>query len=270
MKLIADAGSTKIAWAVVEDNGSVSMFESSGVNALALNDSELHSALEEALVSVDLNGLDAVYYYGAGCATPAVCSRVAAALPRARREKEVGSDMLGAARALLGNRPGLASILGTGSNSALYDGTRLTANMAPLGYVLGDEGSGASLGRRLLRRVYRSEEDREWFLRASGLDYGQVLQNVYSKPGANRFLASLVPLIVSERERLEKTVIAPEFAALFEALGAFYEERRISFVGGVAATLEPELRRAAARAGFTVDKILKNPISGLVEYHNYG
>lgn len=264
MIVIADAGSTKIEWCAVNAQGGVSTFETPGVNALMLCADELRAAFEAALG--DLRP-DAIYYYGAGCAAESVCCKVSDALPRAPRV-EVASDMLGAARGLLGRRPGLAAILGTGSNSAAYDGCRLTANMPPLGFILGDEGSGAAMGRRLLRRVYRTGRLRRELEEYLAMDYAQVLDAVYRRPAANRFLGSLVPFVVCRREELAD-MIAEEFDAFFGALSAWYaaDERRLSLTGGVAAALGPELREAAARARFVIDKIEPRPMKGLIEYH---
>lgn len=264
MILIADAGSTKVEWCVVS-NGNRTVFVTPGINASQLDDAALRRRFSEALV--DLPALpDAIYYYGAGCVTDEVCGKVAAALP-AGPAVEVASDMLGAARALYGREPGLALILGTGSNSALYDGHSLTRNMPPLGYILGDEGSGAALGKRLLNISLRTGLLRPELERWLGMDYGDIIGRIYRSPEANKFLASLVPFIAEHAERLA-SVINAEFDALFNAMSPYYpQNQHLRAVGGVASTLAPQLRDRAELHGFTIDQIQERPMAGLIAYH---
>lgn len=264
MKVIADAGSTKIEWCILDEQGATTTFETVGVNAVMLDREELCARFGEALRGISPT---AIHYYGAGCATDDVCRKVADALP-GNCPKEVASDMLGAARALLGRNTGIAAILGTGSNSALYNGHTLASNMPPLGYILGDEGSGAAIGRRLLREVYRTGLLCAELETGLNMSYGDVLQRVYRQPQANVFLASLVPFVVEHRAETANVVNA-EFNELFAALSRYYSERTISFTGGVAAALQPELQAAAERAGFTIANIQSRPMQGLIEYHSH-
>lgn len=265
MILIADAGSTKIEWSAVGTDGCVKTFETPGVNAVMLDEASLREFFAAALRGLQP---DSIYYYGAGCVTPQVCNKVRDALPSGAYV-EVESDMLGAARALLGNEPGLAAIMGTGSNSALYDGRKLVSNMPPLGYIIGDEGSGAALGKRMLLLAYRSGAFRPDLERHLGMNYGEILDRVYRRPEANVFLASLVPFILERREHLSD-MISAELDAFFAAIAKYYPlERRISIAGGLAAALGPDLTRAAAMRGFTIDKIQDRPLAGLITYHTF-
>lgn len=264
MILIADAGSTKIEWCVASKESQRS-FVTSGINAAQLSEEELRQRFAEALRDID-SLPDAIYYYGAGCATEEICYKVAAALPQGPAI-EVASDMLGAARALYGRDPGLALILGTGSNSALYDGKTLTRNMPPLGYILGDEGSGTALGKRLLNTVFRTGLLRPELERWLAMDYGGIIERIYRRPEANKFLASLVPFIVDHAERLS-AVINEEFDALFNAMSPYYPlNQHIRAVGGVAGALAPQLRARAELHGFTIDQIQDRPMPGLITYH---
>lgn len=266
MKLIADAGSTKVEWVVLASNGTVqATMETRGVNALMLTPDELRS---EFTGLQNLADFSRIYYYGAGCVSEAVCAKVSAALPRCGHV-EVHSDLLGAARALYDTESGLAAIVGTGSNTGLYDGERIVANMPPLGYVLGDEGGGASMGRQLLRAVYRSGLLRQEFEQWLGLDYAAVLNRVYAQPGANRFLASLVPFVAANRKVLSD-VIQATFAPMMEQLRRYYgpeASSRLRLVGGVAAEFALELRGIACRFGIEITRTLKRPMEGLIEYH---
>lgn len=263
MFIIADAGSTKVHWAAVETDSAVTTFETPGVNALMMSEDQLREVFAASLG--DLTP-DAVYYYGAGCVSPEVCYKVASAFPKGIYV-EVASDMLGAARALFGRRPGLALIMGTGSNSALYDGRQLTENMPPMGFILGDEGSGAAFGKRMVRMAFRTGRLRPELERFLGMDYAQVLEQVYRRPGANAFLASIVPFILEHQEHLGDLIDA-ELDSLFGALSDYYKlTQRIRIVGGVAKALAPRVIAAAAQHGFTVDDIQQRPMPGLISYH---
>lgn len=265
MILIADAGSTKTEWQAIDSDGLTRSFETPGINAVMLSARELRAAFADAFDRVGAT-VDAIYYYGAGCISREVCDKVRDAMP-AGPYIEAASDMLGAARALFGRKPGLAVIMGTGSNSALYDGHTLTSNMPPMGYIVGDEGSGAAFGKRLLHTVYRTGKLRpelEHYLRMS---YGEILEHVYRRPAANTFLASLMPFILDHREELTEMINA-ELDAFFAALAAYYKlNRNISIVGGVAYALGAHLNRAASLRGFTIDRIQERPMEGLIAYH---
>ncbi len=265
MKLIADAGSSKVEWALIDADGVSERFETEGVNALMSNVKDMHRLFADALAN---HAADEIFFYGAGCLSPEVCAKVENALPAAG-VKFVGSDLLGAARALFGHNAGLAAIMGTGSNCGLYNGERIVDNMSPLGYVLGDEGSGASIGCALLREIYRGDKSlRREFEQWLGMDYGEVLDAVYRKPRANAFLASLVPFI---RDHRLEHIAAEAFARFFAATGSYFpSERRIAFVGGIAAAFEPELRKSARDYGFEITGIQKRPLAGLIKFHSNG
>lgn len=263
MMIIADAGSTKVHWAAVDADGSVETFVTPGINAMMMGQQELSAAFASALGQ---RRPDRIYYYGAGCIDSNVCYKVASAFPKGTYV-EVQSDMLGAARALYGREPGLAIIMGTGSNSALYDGQRLTRNMPPMGYILGDEGSGAAFGRRLLREVFRTGKLRPELEKFLAMDYSEILNRVYRRPQANAFLASMVPFILDHRQHLSD-LISAELDSLFEALGNYYKlHRHVRLVGGVAKAMTAQVTAAAALRGFTVDLILQRPLPALVQYH---
>lgn len=263
MIVIADAGSTKVHWAAVDADGAVVTFETPGVNALMMSEEQLREAFIAALGD---RRPEMVYYYGAGCVNSDVCYKVATAFPKGCCV-EVASDMLGAARALFGREPGLALIMGTGSNSALYDGRSLTKNMPPMGFILGDEGSGASFGKRMVRVAFRSGKLRPELENFLGMDYARVLERVYREPGANAFLASIVPFILKHQEHLTDLIDA-ELDSLFGALSDYYKlTQHIRIVGGVAKALAPRVIAAAALRGFTVDAIQERPLPGLIEYH---
>lgn len=282
MIIIADAGSTKIDWSVVSAAGDCRLFSSEGVNALMAGEAELHERFALALNSV-VTAPDAIYYYGAGCVDAEVCAKVAGALRRVLRPAadavvEVASDLLGAARSLCGRDPGIACILGTGSNSGFYDGVGLVDHIPSLGYLLGDEGGGAAIGRRLISAAYRrklSPELTAAMERYLGLDYGGILRRVYSEPRPNAFLASLVPFVAENiRNEHVRRIVAEEFRSFFDgtvkAYGPVASTLPVHFVGGVAATFADILAQTATLVGLTdLGKIEARPLLGLIAYHTH-
>lgn len=267
MKLIADAGSTKTDWAIIDSVNDVRRFETPGVNALMLSLDDLRAFFANALNGIPAPSL--IHYYGAGCASGDICQKVGEALPFSC-PKAIDSDLLGAARAALGHEAGVVAILGTGSNCGLYDGREIVGNMPPLGYILGDEGSGTAIGKALLRRIYRSgqEEVRQKFESWLGMDYSEVLDYVYRQPRANTFLASIVPYV---KEASMENVAEAEFAEFFaEVRRCFHDsDNRIAIVGGLASAFEEQVRSAAASENLEVTKILSQPIEGLIKFHYY-
>jgi len=247
------------------------IFETKGINPV--RDSE-------ATVGDTLSSLpalptppSAIRFYGAGCIPPysdAVSRLLAARFPDA--DIRVESDLLGAAHALCGHREGIACILGTGSNSCLYDGRRIAANMSPLGWILGDEGSGAVLGRLLVGQVLKGQFSPalcQAFEAETGLTRAHIIDKVYRQPMPNRFLASLVPFLGRHRGEAEvRDFLVGEFRRFFRRNVAGYgrTDLPVSFVGGIAHTYTDELAEAARLEGFTLGRILQRPIDDIVAY----
>ena len=280
MKLIADCGSTKIDWCALADDGTVgARFHSPGINAVMLTEEEIRARLaEEAAPQLTVGPVDEVYFYGAGCISPEVCASVERALavmaPAARRV-EVATDLLAAARALCGREPGIACILGTGSNSCYYSGTAIADNVSPLGYILGDEGSGAVLGRLFLGDVLKNQIPGELareFLDEYGLDRLEVIRRVYREPAANRFLASVVPFLSAHIDQLHiHRLVLDAFRAFFRrnvCQYARYDRLPVHFVGSIAHHFAPVLRLAATQCSCTVGTIMQSPMEGLVKFHS--
>lgn len=277
-RLIADAGSTKVDWVLVAANGTTTArFTSDGLNALLAGAEEVEAMLRDVRARLsDQGAIEEIHYYGAGCATPEICGKMEDAIRHiwAGAEVTVSSDLLGAARALFGRTKGIACILGTGSNSCLYDGERITANVPSLGYILGDDGSGAALGKRLVSDAFKGilpEEVRERFIEWSGLTLADILDKVYRGKAPNKFLASLVPFI---KENIWDTYL---YSLVLEELTRFFKRNvklyagahpyPVGFIGSVAANFANILREAASSQGFSVGNIMTSPIEGLVAYH---
>ena len=274
MVLIADSGSTKCNWQLVDDSGSVRRVQSRGINAVLQRPDEVEALLRETFA--EPVQADALHFYGAGCGEryPEQSARLREALaryfPAARIAVE--SDLMGTARALLGGRAGIACILGTGSNSCLCRDGEILKNVPPLGYVLGDEGSGAVLGRNLVNGIFKGHIPlKEEFLAAHGLNYEEIIRRVYREPYANRFLASFAPFIRAHIDRPEiRELILRSFRDFASRnLSRYPAELPVSLLGGVAAHFEALLREALEAEGRRVETIVESPAEGLLKYH-YG
>lgn len=277
-QLIADAGSTKVDWAFVDSGGEITARTTSdGLNALLASTEEVEETLRTVKERLGIdNHPEAIHYYGAGCATPAICVKMEEALRHTWGSGEiaVSSDLLGAARGLFGRQKGIACILGTGSNSCLYNGQEIEANVPSLGYILGDEGSGASLGKRLVSDAFKGllpEDVRENFMAWSQLTLEDILEKVYRGKSPNKFLASLVPFI---KENIWNTylysLVLKELTMFFKRNVALYAGAHpypVGFIGSVASCFENILREAASSRGFSVGKIMTSPMDGLIAFH---
>ncbi len=274
--LFADSGSTKTDWLLVSSDGTQNELHTDGINPARDARDNIYNVLYHDLLTQlpHAEALQAVYFYGAGCMEPfsqSVKSVVGELFPG--RHIEVESDLLGAARAVCGHEAGIACILGTGSNSCLYDGKDIVKHTSPLGYILGDEGSGSYLGKMLLNGLFKGtlpEALREDFCSRFSLSLPDIIERVYRRPAANAFLASLVPFIVEHRD------IPAIHDMLIEAFRLFlknniavygHREMPINCVGGIAHQFEAELAAAAAEEGRQIGRIMRRPIEAIAQYH---
>lgn len=283
--LIVDSGSTKTSWcfAFLPDTKSADgarTVTTEGLNPAVMSAEEVEEKIAKALnhclqsLSISAADVENVFFYGAGCIAGragVVSESIQSILVDARIY--VADDLLGAARALCGHKAGIACILGTGSNSCLYDGKNIVAHTPALGYVLGDEGSGAVLGRKFLNAVLKQtlpENIRKRFLQESGLDMAEVINRVYRSPAPNRFLASMSKYIHGYLDEKEvRDIVIGNFEDFIRNNILAYgdEFRTINVVGSIAYHYKEQLTEAASRNGFQIGKIIKSPIEGLIEYH---
>lgn len=283
--LIVDSGSTKTSWcfAFLPDTKSADgarTVTTEGLNPAVMSAEEVEEIIAKALnhclqsLSISAADVDNVFFYGAGCIagrTVVVSESIQSILVDARIY--VADDLLGAARALCGHKAGIACILGTGSNSCLYNGENIVAHTPALGYVLGDEGSGAVLGRKFLNAVLKQtlpENIRKRFLQESGLDMAEVINRVYRSPAPNRFLASMSKYIHGYLDEKEvRDIVVDNFEDFIRNNILAYGDkfRTINVVGSIAYHYKEQLTEAASRNGFQIGKIIKSPIEGLIEYH---
>lgn len=279
MILIADSGSTKTQWCVAEGGEVVRKIRTAGTNPYFQTPAEIREEIGKILYpAVASLPIRAVFFYGAGCAFPeknrVVEEILAGYFPG---PVAVESDLTGAARALCGSRPGIACILGTGSNSCLYDGRVITEHIPPLGFILGDEGSGAVLGRRLAgdwMKRQLPEALAEKFSRQYALTPAVLLENVYKRPFPNRFLASLSPFLLEHiEEPVVHALVSDSFRAFFTRnVMAYTDYTRypVHFTGSIAYYYREVLQETAADLGITIGKIEQEPIGGLLAYHAAG
>ena len=276
MILIADGGSTKCDWAVVDCSAGTILhrFQSEGLNPYARTEEDILSTLTVVVApQVDSYDLSAVHFYGAGV-TPEksslLCTLIGKVIPAQTITAQ--SDMECAARALVGNGEGIVAILGTGSNSAYYrDGERV-CGVAALGYILGDEGSGAVIGRTLLGDIFKGVAPKhivEQFNEQYGINQAEVLQRVYRTEQANRYLASFTKFLSA---RLDDTYVYSLVEQCFESFVRRnlrqYPHRDLYAVGSIAYHFESVLRRVVEREGFNLVRVVQSPLEALAEYYS--
>jgi len=272
--LIADSGATKTDWCVVKDGEMSRRIKTQGINPFHQREEDILKVLELELLPVLSVVPESVFFYGAGC-TPEKSLILKRLLEQVfgAAEVEVHSDLLGAARALCGHSMGIACILGTGTNSCLYDGENVLLNTPPLGYILGDEGSGAVMGRNFVADVLKGlmpEDIEKSFYAETGETKASVIENVYRRPLAARYLASFSRFVGNHRDHdVVRLFLNEHFMRFFDRNVRAYRrpDLPVSFVGGIACAFAEELRQAARTAGFVVGRIVEKPMEGLVDYH---
>lgn len=277
MILIADSGSTKTSWRLIDTDGVVSQAHTIGFNPYYQNTPEIAQILRDTLLP-QLQGKkpQEVYFYGAGCSAKSKKEIVANALSQIFPETDiqVHHDLEAAAHALCGHSEGIACILGTGSNSCLYDGEKIIQNLPNLGFILGDEGSGGYMGKSIVQAYLNNElpEDlHQAFFDRYQVDRDEIIDNVYSKPYPNRYMAAYSKFLFDHRKHpfiyqmiyqcladfFEKTIIKyPD-----------YQNKETHFVGSIAFYYGDILRKVAKQYGVKVKNILESPIAGLSLYH---
>lgn len=269
--LLADSGSSKTDW-LLHIEGKSQTIRTSGLNPYLMSSKEICGVLERELVPY-ITGFTPlrVCFWGAGCCGQGI-SVMSEALGRyfPNAMVTVESDLLGAARALYGCNPGVACILGTGANSGVFDGQQIIAHIPPLGYLLGDEGSGSSLGKRflnqLLKKALPDSLCRE-FYKKSGFTAEQILFDVYHTRQPNRFLAQFAPFLYEHRhEECVHKLLVEEFQLFFEKNVCPYQRAdiNIGFVGSIAFYFSEELSYSAHVCGLQIGRILQNPLEAFI------
>lgn len=277
IKLIADSGATKAEWCLLKGNTKKSFF-TQGISPYFLAAPEIAGILtKELLPSLKNAVVEEIYYYGTGCINTTNAKIVSVALRKvfpAAKIVEVTHDVMAAARGLYGDEKGVACILGTGSSSCYYNGKKIAINRPGLGYVLGDEGSGAYMGKKVLQYFLYNTFDEELngrFRLKYNLTQETILENIYKKPLANKYLASFSPFLSENRGHymIENIIEDSINDFFFHHICKFKESWTlpVSFVGGIAYYFRDVVKELCNSYEFTLGKILKNPMEGLSEYH---
>lgn len=277
MKLIADSGATKTAWALVE-GGQVTYLKTQGLSPYYFTAEQIADTLRgELLTAMPNTGVEAVYFYGTGCATKPMQDIVAKGLKLVwgkTLKTEVSSDLTAAARSLCGKSKGVVCILGTGSNSCVYNGKKITRNNPAPGFILGDEGSGAYLGKKVLQHfIYQTfdEELMHKFNIAYQTDYRTILDHVYKQPWPNRYLASFTTFLSENRGHYMIENILEDGIGEFIMTHLYkYTESwiwPIHFTGSIAWHFMDKLEELAQAFNLQLGTVRQAPLDGLVAYH---
>ncbi len=274
--LIADSGSTKTDWVLINENKRFN-YKTIGYNPYFIDADNIYSSLSQTLSSKFDPGLvKKIFFYGAGCSNQKNVEIVNQALSKCfiNAELFIGHDMLAAARALLGRQQGFAAIIGTGSNTCVYDGNEITKNIDSLGYLLGDEGSGSNIGKKIVRdflRGYLPVELEQKFINQYNISHSDVFDNLYNKPLPNRFLAGFCKFADQNREHTHvQKIVRESFNDFFRNLVTGYPQyKQYSFncVGSVGFIFTDILREVSESYDMKIGKIIQSPINNLVDYH---
>lgn len=275
MILVADSGSTKTTWAVVE-TGNKTVTE--GLNPLFATDEQVHTVCQTVRKQLFASGFPSrIYFYGAGCGNILQQSRMQKLLEKefSATQVTVETDMLGACRAVSDNKATLVGILGTGSNVCYYDGEKIAAKSVSLGYILGDEGSANYMGRMLLTDYLTGkmpEDIATLFHEAYPYSYEEWIDRIYNKPNANRFLASLARFATDHIDLMEREnniwyVVDQWHSAQLGDLIMQTHCCHIDIVGGFAKAIESGLRKTLTSYAIEVGTIVADPIDGLIGFH---
>lgn len=276
MIIIADSGSTKTTWSLTDPiSGTTRSVITAGINPFYQDEASIYSLIKEAFGDAS-GSIDKIWFYGAGCANPDVNQIVNNALVRFfnPRSAEVASDLMAAARSLCKHSEGVVAILGTGSNSCYYDGKNIKAQVSPLGFILGDEGSGAVLGKRLLADILKNQLPKnivQNFFEEYPLKQADILDHIYKKPFPNRYAAGFTKFIAQHvDEPYLQSMVQMEFRAFLQRNILQYDAAKrlpLNATGSIAWHFRDQLVEAAKNLGITIGMVVQDPMPGLLEYH---
>jgi N-acetylglucosamine kinase-like BadF-type ATPase len=275
-KLIADSGSTKTEWCLLKNN-KPTLFTTQGMSPYFVNAEQVEQIMRtEVFPFLKKNKIDEMHFYGTGCKNPAnlkMFKKVFAKL-FADAVIEVDNDLSGAAKALCGNEKGIACILGTGSNSCYYNGKRIVKNSPGIGFILGDEGSGAYLGKKVVQHfLYNLFDDdlRARFDAKFVTTDSEILESVYKKPLPNRYLASFASFLAENRGHyMIENIIEDGINDFFYTHIVTYRESSklpVHFTGGIAYGFKDVVVQLCKNYDMRVGNILRSPMEGLIRYH---
>lgn len=277
IKLIADSGSTKAEWCLL-DGKKKKTFYTQGISPYFLNTQQIEAIVADEL-KLKLKAVEPaeIFYYGTGCSNPANIKSVKKALKNVFPQAQISvtHDLMGAAKALCGNQKGVACILGTGSNSCYYDGKKIVKNSPGLGFILGDEGSGAYLGKKVVQYFLYNTYDPDLMDRFNAkfnTNAVEILEAVYKLPLPNRYLAGFTSFLAENRGHyMIENIIEDGFNEFFFQHVYKYKESwtmPVNFIGSVAYGFKDVLQQMCDSYELQLGKVLKNPMDGLIKFHS--
>lgn len=277
MILIADGGSTKTDWCLMDKNKKQTLFSSECFNPYYITSSNLINSLTASLpAELDRESISEVHFYGAGCSENKydfMRKALATVFPYA--QITIAMDLLAAARTLLGRKEGFAAILGTGTNSCIYDGKKIARNIDSLGFILGDEGSGGYIGKKVINdyiRGYMPPAVNDLFSEYSKMDADQLMNQIYTKPLANKFCAGFCKFVGDNLDKDDYfyEIVQSSFRALFKNIICHYPnyfDFTFNCIGSVGFRFQSILSDVAKEYEMDMGKIIRYPMEGLINYH---
>ena len=276
IKLIADSGSTKTEWCLLE-GGKKKKFITQGMSPYFISGDQIQNILNQELKpQLGKTQVDSIYYYGTGCSNKQNVKIVKNAIRQIfpSTQVSVDHDLMAAAKALCGDEKGIACILGTGSNSCFFNGSKIVKNSPGLGFILGDEGSGAYLGKKVIQYYLYQTFDKELHSRFDNqfsVSRDEILNAIYKKPLPNRYLASFAIFLAENRGHyMIENIIEDGLNDFFFIHIDKYRESRslpIHFVGSIAFGFKDVLANLCMQYNMQLGRILKNPMEGLSAYY---
>lgn len=273
--LIADSGASKTDWSLLQNDEVVLSFITNGISPIYQTQKEISEEIKKYVYpQLQKKTPDAIFFYGSGCIPEKIeCVKSAIKYSFPTSKIKVYSDLVAAAHALCGKEAGIACILGTGSNSCEWNGNRIVKQVSPLGFILGDEGSGAYMGKLLVGNMLKNQlpkEIIEKFMKQYDLTPALIIENVYRKPFPSRFLASISPFLLQNIENdAVLSIVKKSFTDFFQrnVMQYNYKKHKVNFVGSIAHHYATILKAIALENGITIGKIEQSPMEGLIEYY---
>ncbi len=277
MKIIADSGSTKTTWVLIDNKDVIKYVNTEGYNPYYYDSETLTNSLEKNVYhEFENEDITEIHYYGSGCSSKSNCNLISTSLKSLFNKADiyVNHDLFGTAIALLQNEKGIACILGTGSNACLWDGNKIVKNVPSVGYLLGDEGSGTYIGMKILKGILEEKAPDEIIKRfheRENTNLELILKKIYGTKEPNRYISTLSKFASEHinNQWVENTVIGA-FTDFIDNHLSFYENYQnigVSFTGSVAHAFKIQLLKAFELRSVKTGIILKDPMSGLIKYH---
>ena len=276
IKLIADSGSTKTEWCLLKNNKPL-IFTTQGMSPYFVDGSGMEKIiLQEVFPYLKKTSVDEIHFYGTGCKNPANIKMVKKVFQKLFKSAsiDIDNDLSGAAKSLCGNEKGIACILGTGSNSCYYNGKKIVKNSPGLGFILGDEGSGAYLGKKVIQHfLYHVFDDdlRTRFDAKFITNDSEILEAVYKKPLPNRYLASFAIFLAENRGHymIENIILDGLNDFFFTHIIKYKESAKlpVHFTGGIAFGFKDVIQQLCRNYDLQIGNVFRSPMEGLIKYH---